>query len=331
VCSHFAFAEPSVCRRHVTTMFSSFNLNSNLSFLPGGKRSKCDLESSSAEEESDDGERTLFSCTKPPSPEVAAKLAEGMPTLAGAQLEAPIFFPTKWKKGQTFTERDDPDRTSLPWEGPSFMGEVDPKARAGEVTVQDLAVDRKGSFARSLRGVMTEEECAQLLSCVNSKGYTPALLNIGEGRQRLMPYARDGHRIIVDSPEFTDWLTEVLRPFMPATMSPGFRLESLNERCRFLCYTPGQSFDGHCDGQYRRPKGHPKANDVSRITVQLYLHDIPSENGGATTFLPEQVRHQPEAGSVLLFTQDLYHEGSLVKEGLKYTLRTEAMYTRREA
>ena len=27
--------------------------------------------------------------------------------------------------------------------------------------------------------------------------------------------------------------------------------------------------------------------------------------------------------------QDLYHEGSLVASGIKYTLRTEAMYTRR--
>jgi len=315
-----------------------FNINSNLSsLLPGGKKEKrptCDLESSSAEE-TDDGDQRLFSSTKPPSPEAAAKLAEGMPTLAGAQLEAPGFFQTKWKKGQTFTDADDPDRTSLPWEGPSFMGEVDPKARAGDVTVQDLTVgNRKGSFARVLRGVMTEEECAQLLSCVISKGFTPALLNIGHGRQRLEPYVRDGHRIIVDSPELTDWLTEVLRPFMPATMSDGSRLDSLNERCRFLCYTPGQIFEGHCDGRYRRPEDHAKAYDISCVTLQLYLHDVPPENGGATTFFPDseqQVGHQPEAGSVLIFTQDLFHEGSLVKEGLKYTLRTEAMYTQRAA
>lgn len=36
----------------------------------------------------------------------------------------------------------------------------------------------------------------------------------------------------------------------------------------------------------------------------------------------------PLAGSVLLFTQDLLHEGSEVKAGIKYTMRSEVMYRR---
>lgn len=35
---------------------------------------------------------------------------------------------------------------------------------------------------------------------------------------------------------------------------------------------------------------------------------------------------QPKAGSVLIFTQDLPHEGSMLQAGIKYTMRTEAMY-----
>jgi hypothetical protein len=72
------------------------------------------------------------------------------------------------------------------------------------------------------------------------------------------------------------------------------------------------------------------------ITVQLYLHDIPKEFGGATTFIPpesiggDRVAYQPEAGSVLLFTQDLPHEGSKVEQGIKYTVRTEVMYRLRD-
>jgi len=98
---------------------------------------------------------------------------------------------------------------------------------------------------------------------------------------------------------------------------------------RFLCYTPGQYFQPHCDGCFARPTSHPRAGDESRVTVQLYLHDVPEEHGGATTFCRRsgpRVRHQPEAGSVLLFTQDLVHEGSLLGRGVKYTVRTEAMY-----
>jgi predicted 2-oxoglutarate/Fe(II)-dependent dioxygenase YbiX len=277
----------------------------------------------------------LFTATAPPSPEEAGALAATMPPLAGAPLEAPKFHRTNWRPGQVFTVEDDPDRTGTPWDPPKFLARVDPRARAAETTVQELKpTTMPGSFARVVRGVLNEEECAELLACVNGKGFTPALLNVGGGQQQLEPYVRDGHRIIVDSPAVTDWLTEVLRPHLPETFSDGSRLESLNERCRFLCYTPGQAFEEHCDGCFRRPETDPKAGDRSRVTVQFYLHDVPKENGGATTFYPgraNEVGHQPESGSVLLFTQDLLHEGSLVKAGLKYTLRTEAMYSKRQA
>merc|ERR1711988_1120902 len=151
--------------------------------------------------------------------------------------------------------------------------------------------------------------------------------NIGGGMQQLVPGARNGHRVIVDSPELADWLFKVLLPFLPPELEDGSRLVELNERCRFLCYTPGQKFPTHCDGTFERPENHPHSGDFSFVTVQLYLHDVPRNYGGATAFmLPGKPQHQPEAGSVLLFSQDLPHEGCLVEKGIKYTLRTEAMY-----
>lgn len=113
------------------------------------------------------------------------------------------------------------------------------------------------------------------------------------------------------------------------------QLVDVNERLRFLCYKPGQIFKLHTDGMYQRPAegqcAGENAGDLSMITVQLYLHDIPKEFGGATTLIPpesigDRVAYQPEAGSVLLFTQDLPHEGSRVEKGIKYTVRTEVMY-----
>ena len=70
------------------------------------------------------------------------------------------------------------------------------------------------------------------------------------------------------------------------------------------------------------------AGDISRITVQLYLHDVPEEFGGATTFIGagKNFPCRPKCGSALVFTQNLLHEGSLVKKGIKYTMRTEVMY-----
>lgn len=261
-------------------------------------------------------------------------LAKGL-SLNGGQLEPPRFHLVDWKVGDKFSASDDPDRTRDAWTPPDFVRE-DPKARHSCLSVEELELQVKPSaqsFARIVRNVLSEKQCAALVSAVNAKGFTPALLNIGGGYQELAPDCRDGFRVIVDSDPLTSWLLEVLRPFLPKDMDDGRtrRLHSLNGRCRFLCYTPGQEFGAHYDGCFV----HPRTGAVSHVTVQLYLHDVPRENGGATTFLEQGTSGitacdgllcQPEAGSVLVFSQDLLHEGSRLKRGLKYTFRTEAMY-----
>ena len=56
---------------------------------------------------------------------------------------------------------------------------------------------------------------------------------------------------------------------------------------------------------------------ISRTSVHIILlgPDLNQDSGGATTFLFDgpggQVQCQPGAGSVLIFSQDLLHEGSL--------------------
>lgn len=276
----------------------------------------------------------LFMSTKPPTKAQAAKLAEVMPLLANQALEAPHFIKTNWKVNQKFRASDDPDRTQQEWVPPDFVCKEDPALQGKQTTAEELEVpdaqpDRR--FARVVRQVLSEEKCAALIQHVNTKGFTPALLNLGRDVQTLDPYVRNGHRVIVDCPDLAAWLLEVLRPHLPEKLSDGSCLVDFNERLRFLCYTPGQEFEAHFDGRYQRPRGHQREGDMSRITVQLYLHDVPESCGGATTFFHGRdcsVKHQPEAGSVLLFTQDLLHEGSLVQEGIKYTLRTEVMYRR---
>mmetsp|Transcript_69559 Transcript_69559/g.166827 ORF Transcript_69559/g.166827 Transcript_69559/m.166827 type:complete len:303 (+) Transcript_69559:54-962(+) len=259
-------------------------------------------------------------------------LAAKMPKLAGFELEPPTLHAVSWRPNRIFAAEDDPDRTAMPWSPPGFVWD-NPSNRAAYVKCEELQLPqypRQGvSFARVVRNVMAEEDCASLLALVNKKGFTPALVNIGRGMQQFMPDYRDGHRVIADSPELAWWLGEVLRPHLPTKLPNGAQFVGLNERCRFLCYTPGQFFEEHCDGRYSRPVGHPREGDFSFVTVQIYLHDVPAEFGGATTFFPSgpsSLPYQPEAGSVLLFTQDLLHEGTLVTDGLKYTLRTEAMY-----
>jgi len=135
-------------------------------------------------------------------------------------------------------------------------------------------------------------------------------------------------RCMLSCPELADYLLEVLRPHLPEGICLGKeRLVELNDRFRFQFYVPGQVFGPHCDPCYSHPPGHPKYGQTSRITILLYLHDVPEENGGATNFVGQsRVACQPRGGSALIFSQDLRHEGSMVTAGVKYFIRTEAMY-----
>lgn len=273
-----------------------------------------------------------FTSTLPPTTAEAARLVGGL-MLAGAPLQPPRFHEVChiWRFGQFFAAKDDPDRVREPWEPPDFMM-TDPSALRARTFVEELALPeserRRGSFARVVHGVLDEPECAAVLARVNAKKFTPALLNVGNGGQQLQPFTRDGFRAVVDSDEMAVYLFELLQAYVPERRE-GLDGEvvdvvGLNNRCRILCYTPGQVFEQHVDGCYRHPSGK-----CSRVTVQLYLHDVPAESGGATTFIFDDgstLPCQPRAGSVLLFSQDLLHEGSLLRSGLKYTLRTEVMY-----
>ena len=287
-----------------------------------------------------------------------------MPPLAGKPLEPPQFLKTDWKIGDKFQEKDDIDRAKTPWRLPSFLSTTSseksprltnatveqkilpaPKSKKRTIggVIRDIVskgtpeTEETTTFASIIRNVLSQEQCAEMISCINSKGFTPALLNVGGGFQVYAPNVRDGNRAIVDSPEIARYLLDVLRPHLPERIGD-MQLVDVNERLRFLCYKPGQTFKLHTDGMYQRPAtegqqdaGAENAGDLSMITVQLYLHDIPKEFGGATAFFPpesigDRVAYQPEAGSVLLFTQDLPHEGSRVEQGIKYTVRTEVMY-----
>eukprot|EP00928_Gymnodinium_smaydae_P043827 TRINITY_DN2929_c1_g1_i1.p2 TRINITY_DN2929_c1_g1~~TRINITY_DN2929_c1_g1_i1.p2 ORF type:complete len:129 (+),score=7.45 TRINITY_DN2929_c1_g1_i1:65-451(+) len=78
----------------------------------------------------------LFSSLEPPSEIAMLKLVEEMPRLSGLRLEVPRFHKTNWKRNQTFTEIDDPDRTAEPWAAPSFCFERNPSLHVTTVECQ---------------------------------------------------------------------------------------------------------------------------------------------------------------------------------------------------
>ena len=239
----------------------------------------------------------------------------------------PVLLETGWRSHQSFTQADDPDRMDVGWGALSLLsGELSPVA----AVERELLLDEDGSVAFMLHNVLSEEECDQLLVGCNRKGFTPALVNVGGGVQRYLPKIRSGSRCIVDSAAFGSLLFSRLRPFLPAELPRGGgALHSINDRMRVLCYhAPQDCFKPHADGCFTNPLD----GSYSAFTVQLYLNTIPDPevNGGGTAFTLTNKIAQPQKGSCLVFTQKgLVHEGqALHTGGLKYTLRTEAMYMR---
>jgi hypothetical protein len=199
------------------------------------------------------------------------------------------------------------------------------------------------------------------------RGWERAMVNIGGGHQRLMTDQRNCGRIIWDSPEVVDkvWkriahlaeVQEIVRlenaPKVfgngPAKRQEVWKFTRPNERMRFLKYVGGEYFKAHCDGTYETPD----RKERSYFTMHLYLNDngvVTEEElksmseqerkehvktvliGGSTRFYSVNMKDyldvEPKAGRILLFQHNgLIHSGEDVVQGVKYTMRTDLMYT----
>ncbi|RFU78607.1 hypothetical protein TARUN_3577 [Trichoderma arundinaceum] len=205
-----------------------------------------------------------------------------------------------------------------------------------------------------LDNVLSREECSELIAYAEASAplekpgdspWRPALVSVAPGVETRAPGYRHSDRIIWDNQLLVDRLwercaqAEGLRELVATAPCPQpnhvrtkrgiWRLDSLNERMRFLKYGPGMYFKPHCDAAYRAENtGGPILETY--YTLHLYLSDE-GLVGGATSFLSinrkKRLDVNPKAGSVLIFQHPLLlHEGAEVIEGTKYTMRTEIMY-----
>ena len=213
-----------------------------------------------------------------------------------------------------------------------------------------------GLYAVIFDNVLTPSECRTLIAfaeATTNLGWERAMVNIGGGKQALYTDVRSCGRIIWDSPDVCSrvWkrieklpeVQQILRlqavpkifGYGPVKRGETWRFTRPNERMRFLKYVGGEYFRPHEDGTYETPD----RSERSYFTLHLYLNDSAAEGepdgliGGATTFhsLDYQDRRLdvvPKGGSILLFQhRGLLHSGDDVVEGVKYTMRTDLMYT----
>ena len=210
--------------------------------------------------------------------------------------------------------------------------------------------DNCKKLAFILDNVLSEDECEALIQETSDKGYEKAPL-IGGDSQILDTTVRNSQRCIIDSKEKANWLWDKIKDFIPETWN-GQPIVGLNERLRFLRYNTGEYFKPHEDNDYARPDD----SERSFITIQLYLSS--GFEGGNTIFLSnkncltkknsrkencmlccikpvslvwkkndkQNVGVVPRPGRILVFQHDIMHEGTVLRKGTKYTMRTDIMY-----
>jgi len=153
---------------------------------------------------------------------------------------------------------------------------------------------------------------------------------------------RVNYRVSISSPEFAGRLWTILRPHLPSFPHPASvtppatdaRMpHSLNSNIRLYKYTPSQHFNPHYDDSVR----DAKSGAVSEWTLLIYLTGAEDGvRGGETIFYPNRKAKASEAmavpltrGTALLHRHGdecLLHEGSPVRSGIKYVLRSDIMF-----
>jgi hypothetical protein len=185
----------------------------------------------------------------------------------------------------------------------------------------DLATD--GAFL--LHNLLSVKECRYYVELSEDLGYDDIshLYHIQH---------RQNDRVMVHYPALTALISERIRPFLPATVDQR-PFVGCNELLRFCRYYPGGHFEPHYDGSY-------EARDIqSLFTVNIYLNG--GFGGGDTNMLSGTLRDYvttryktivdrvvPEPGMALIFPHARLHEGARLESGVKYIVRTDAVYRR---
>lgn len=171
----------------------------------------------------------------------------------------------------------------------------------------------------TIENFMSTEECDSWIKYCEEKGFEKAKIGVGRV-QKLNLSIRNNDRYIHDDAKLAKDLYARVKDFAPQELSIS-TISDLNNRFRFYKYLPGQRFKMHQDGSYIK-----NINEWSEFTFMVYLNE--GMSGGETTFINCSIK--PTKGTALIFKHQLMHEGAEIKDGVKYVLRSDIMYKRKQ-
>jgi hypothetical protein len=196
-----------------------------------------------------------------------------------------------------------------------------------------------------IKNVLSLTECQNIIAATESIGFLPDAPVRDDGSESSI-LAHNVYWVVDQS--FHDKLWERVRPHVPSQVA-GKKARGINRRFRVYRYVPGAEYRCHIDGAwppsgvnpvtnaYQYDSSPPEARQSSLFTFLIYLND--EFEGGETTFFLPSVREgvlnaypvNPVMGSVAVFPHGeakgaLLHEGTGVRRGAKYVIRTDVEY-----
>jgi hypothetical protein len=196
-----------------------------------------------------------------------------------------------------------------------------------------------------MKGVLSPDECKAIIAATESVGFLPDAPIKADGSDASIL----AHNVYwIADQAFHDKLWQRVYPFIQKEVA-GKKARSINRRFRVYRYIPGAEYRCHFDGAWPPSGIHPvtgkyvwdsspaEAKQSSLYTFLVYLND--EFEGGETTFFMPSVKEgvmnahrvRPVIGSIALFPHGegngaLLHEGTGVRKGAKYIIRTDVEY-----
>jgi predicted 2-oxoglutarate/Fe(II)-dependent dioxygenase YbiX len=172
-----------------------------------------------------------------------------------------------------------------------------------------------------LSGALSPDICKNLLNKANEHEWEEALIFDGE-KYIIDHETRNCKRVMFIDEEICNIIMNIIKDTLKEDASIN-DLVGINPMLRFMKYNKGNYFRPHFDIQYVDSCGN-----ISLITIQIYLND--DFTGGETEFFDENgeiiYKHVPKLGDIILFDQQIEHQGNEVTSGEKYSMRTDIMY-----
>lgn len=179
-------------------------------------------------------------------------------------------------------------------------------------------------FYKHIQGVLSPAQCRDIIELGYEKGFEEALVNMGDGTQKLLQHVRNNERVLFTDPALALQLEARIAQHIPKAFKDVVFAKT-GEFFRLYKYVPGQYFKTHRDGSHKDTDG-----TESEITALFYLNDT---DGGETVLMPlgknmvdAHIIISPKQGDVLLFEHHFLHEGRQVNSGEKFVLRTDIFY-----